>query len=209
MTFHLATTYYTTWLSPAESDQALGSIFHLPILRLPASGQAWVAVFFTLTGYVVALKPIASARDGETTEAFSTLATSTLKRPLRLILPATIVTTLVWAMAQCGAFKMGSASGAIGVHDTSPLPSDSFGRALQDLVHSYFITWSEAENLYDHHQWAMAYILQGSMAVLLTLLATIRCSPLIRLTIFMGLYAFNWAKATRESCLCPLNSGYR
>jgi len=184
-------------ISPAQSEQTLGNLFHLPILRLPSIGQAWVAVFLTLTGYVVALKPIRQARNGEIPSALYDLTSATLKRPARLILPTTAATISVWTMAQLGAFKMGEASGVGGVHDTSPLPSDSFGRAIQDLYYNLFTTWSSSENYYDHHQWAMLYILFGSMMVFLTLLATIRCSPLVTATIFIGLYAFNWAKLER------------
>ncbi len=185
-------------ISPAQSDQTLGNPFHLPFLRLPAIGQAWVAVFLTLTGYVVALKPIGQARAGEIPKALFGLTSATLKRPARLILPTTVATVWIWIMTQLGAFKMGKASGVAGVHDTSPLPSDSFGRAVQNLGYNLFTTWSSSENYYDHHQWAMMYILLGSMMVFLTLFATIRCSPLIRVTIFIGLYAFNWTKFERK-----------
>lgn len=93
---------------------------------------------------------------------------------------------------------MGKASGVGGVHDTSPLPSGSFGRAIQDLYYNLFTTWSSSENYYDHHQWAMMYILLGSMMVFLTLLATIRCSPFTRVMIFVILYLFNWTKLERK-----------
>lgn len=203
MTFHLATGYWVTLLSPAQDQQSLGSILHLPLLRLPAAGQAWVAVFLTLTGYVAALRPVTQARNGEIARALSTLTSATLKRPARLILPSTAATIMSWIMAQMGAFRMGKASGILGIYNTSPLPSESFSKAFQDLGFNIFTTWSSGENLYDHHQWAMMYILLGSMMVFLTLLATIRCSPLGRVTVFVGLYAFNWAKAQRETLSPP------
>lgn len=186
-------------ISPAQSDQALGSIFHLPILRLPSIGQPWVAIFLTLTGYVIALKPIRQARSGNVPKALSDLTAAALRRPARLILPTTIITIVIWIMAQLGAFGMGKLSGVGGVADTSPQASDSVGRAFHDLFYNMFTTWSASENFYDHHQWAMMYILLGSMMVFLTLVATIRCSPLTRASIFIGLYAFNWAKFERQS----------
>lgn len=80
---------------PADSDNGPSSLMQRPIFRILSQGPAWVALFFILSGFVNALKPIQLARLGSVETALSSLAISSFRWPFRLILPATAASQLV------------------------------------------------------------------------------------------------------------------
>ncbi|MCJ1460500.1 hypothetical protein MMC28_010882 [Mycoblastus sanguinarius] len=193
VTSHLTRAFAPTLLAPAESETTSGSIFHLPILRLPAQGPPWVALFFLLTGYVNAMKPIKQARNGSISQALSGLSSSTLRRTARLVLPPTIVTIASWALCQMGGYRTGKNCEAAWIRDTSPVPTPSLIGSVKSLINNCFTTWSTGSNAYDPIQWTLPFLLKGSMLIYLTLLATVRTQAYYRVLTFLGLYAFSWA----------------
>lgn len=167
----------------------------LPILRLVGQGQAWVALFFILMGFVNALKPIKLARAGDVDTALSNLATSSFKRSFRLFLPATAATVLSWLICQFGAYETARKSDAYWLYTTSPAPSASWGTAVIDLLFAIRTTWSyNPDNPYDQPQWALLYLLQGSMFVFAALLVTLNLRPRYRVAMFIICYfwSFSW-----------------
>lgn len=197
MTSHLCRAFAPTLITPAQDNIQRGNIFHLPFLRLPAQGAPWVALFFLLTGYVNSMRPIKQARNGSINPALSGLASSTLRRTGRLVLPATIATLLSWLLCQVGAFDVGTKCDAAWVRDTSPAPGPGLEGSLRMLASNVYTTWTSGANEYDKNQWTFAFFLKGSMLIYVTLLATVRTQPRYRMLVFLGLYAYSWAGRDR------------
>ncbi len=152
-----------------------------PIFRLVAQGPAWVALFFILSGFVNALKPIQLARSGSVETALSSLPISSFRRPFRLILPATAATIISWFITRFGAYETAKNSDPYWLHVTSPSPSVNWSKADEDLVSAIRTTWLyEPSNPYDQPQWALIYLLQGFLFVFAILLLTINLTPRFR-----------------------------
>jgi peptidoglycan/LPS O-acetylase OafA/YrhL len=73
---------------------------------MTASGPFWMSIFFLLSGYVCAIKPIRLSRAGQAEEARRVIASSAFRRLLRIGLPATLGTFFAWTLAQIGAFNL-------------------------------------------------------------------------------------------------------
>ena len=175
-------------------DEKSFLLFQLPILRLVAQGQAWVALFFILSGFVNALKPIKLSRAGNMETALANLAQSSFRRPFRLALPAAAATIISWAVCQMGAFELSRNSNAYWLYTYTPSPSSSWGTGLEDLVNGLRATWTLGiVNPYDQPQWALIYLFQASMMVFIALLITINLTPFYRsLTlVFFAFWSFD------------------
>jgi peptidoglycan/LPS O-acetylase OafA/YrhL len=164
-----------------------------PILRLVAQGNAWVAVFFILLGYVNSLKCIQQSRAGQTDAALSVLASSAFKRTGRVIFPAAAVTMLTWLACQLGAFQLSRGSDAYWLRTTSPEPSPTWISALHDLGRELIATWFWFSNRYDQPQWALMFLLKGSLFVFMVLLITVRTTPRFRIFAELVLYVWSWS----------------
>ena len=203
---HLSRSFAYTLIPPAQDSTHLGSFIHLPLLRLPAQGAPWVSLFFILTGYVNAMKPIKQARNGNGNQALSGLAFSAFRRTGRLVLPATIATVISWILCQLGLFEIGRTCEAGWIRDTSPKPGPGVTGSLRLLFENLFTTWTTGSNAYDKNQWTFPFLLKGSMLVFITLLATVRIHSNYRVLVFLGLYTFSWASGDRKrlhSCSNP------
>lgn len=166
-----------------------------PILRLVGQGPAWVACFIILSGFVNSLRPIKLARQGQVETALSNLAVSSFRRSFRLFLPALTATVGSWFICQLGAYKVARESDAYWLAVTSPQPSASIGIAIDDLIRAVRGTWMfDPENSYDQPQWALLYLLLGSMICFTSLLVLINMRTRFRvgaLTI-LWLWSWNW-----------------
>lgn len=179
-------------MPPAVAETGEQYLFQRPFFRLVGQGNAWVAVFFILLGFVNSLKTVQLARVGAVDDALNSLATSTFRRTARLVLPAAAVTVLSWWFCQWGAFDLASRTDAFWLKDTSPKPSVSWLAAIGDLFRELVNTWTESRNAYDQPQWALLYLLKGSLYVFVTLLATVKTTSRFRLTAEILLYIWCW-----------------
>ncbi|KAI4234961.1 MAG: hypothetical protein LQ349_003466 [Xanthoria aureola] len=192
--FSHMTMAFARWIViPSYGKNGPAHLMQRPGFRLVAQGAAWVAVFIVLSGFVNSLKALKLARAGHIEPALSNLATSSFRRSFRLVLPATAATILSWFITQTGAYDTAKKSDAYWLYTTSPNPSSSWGTAVEDLVHAIRTTWTyNPENPYDQPQWALLYLLQGSMFVFATLLVTINLAPRWRIMTIMLLYFWSW-----------------
>ncbi|KAL8809174.1 MAG: hypothetical protein Q9200_003649 [Gallowayella weberi] len=192
--FSHMTMAFARWIViPCHGKNGAAYLMQRPIFRLVAQGAAWVAVFFILSGFVNSLKAVKLARAGQTEPALSNLAISSFRRSFRLVLPATAATVLSWFITQFGAYDTAKKSDAYWLYTTSPNPSSSWGTAIEDLVHAIRTTWTyNPENPYDQPQWALLYLLQGSMFVFTALLVTINLTPRWRVITISLLYFWSW-----------------
>jgi hypothetical protein len=98
--------FIPNYLSPADEWNATPHLFQRPFIRLIASGPLMISIFFILSGYVCAIKPIRLSNAGMVDEARKVIASSALRRVLRIGLPATFGTMFSWGLAQMGAFAI-------------------------------------------------------------------------------------------------------
>ena len=178
---------------PRSSDNGPYYFFQLPIARLPAQGQAWVAVFFVLLGFVNPLKTISQCRSGEYSSALTYLAANSFKRLGRLIFPAATMTVLAWFACQLGFLNLSLHSEAYWLRITSANPSENWVQAIDDLLKALVSTWFYADNPYDQPQWALPYLFKGSIFVFITLLTTCRATPRFRMLAYTVLYIWSWS----------------
>ena len=204
MCSHL-TLCFARYIVPPNYGQDMNSAWmQRPILRLVGQGPAWVACFFILSGFVNALKPIKLARAGNTETALSNLAVSSFRRSFRLFLPATTATIISWFITQFGAYETARQSNAYWMYSTSPMKSASWPEALGDLARAIQKTWCYfSDNPYDQPQWALLYLLQGSMFVFTALLVTINLTPIFRMATLALVYVWstNWGSKLADRTL--------
>ncbi|KAL8721971.1 MAG: hypothetical protein Q9225_001446 [Loekoesia sp. 1 TL-2023] len=190
---HLSIAFARWIVLPSFGKGGQVLLMQRPIFRLVGQGAAWVALFIILSGFVNSLKPIKLARGGNTDPALSNLAVSSFRRSFRLVLPATAATVISWFITQFGAYETAKKSNAYWLYTTSPNPSSSWGTALEDLLRAMRTTWTyNPDNPYDQPQWALIYLLQGSMFVFTALLVTINLTPRWRVLTIMFLYFWSW-----------------
>jgi peptidoglycan/LPS O-acetylase OafA/YrhL len=179
-------------IPPSFSETGKSILFQRPFFRLVVQGQAWVAIFLVLLGFVNALKPLQLARRGATSDALSALSTGAFRRKGRLVFPAALVTFLAWLLCQFRVFQLGRQVDAYWLRATSPKPSSSLITAVADLVKEVVGTWLYGENAYDQPQWALLHLFRGSLYVFMTLLALVNTTPQFRICAQMVLYAYAW-----------------
>ena len=183
-------------------------LFQRPILRLPANGHTWVAIFFLLLGFVNALKPVRLARSGQPDIASSNLARGAFGRICRLILPASLVTTISWGICQFKLYETARFSDAFWLNTTSPAPSPNTFAALVDLKNALRNTWMFGrDSRYDQPQWALLHLLQASMMCITVLLLTINMTPRWRTVSLMIIiyWSLDWSHQLRDrKSLSPL-----
>ncbi|SLM39734.1 Acyltransferase 3 [Lasallia pustulata] len=190
---HMVIAFCRHLMLPSGSENGPPQLFQRPFFRLISQGSAWVAIFFILSGYVNALKPVKLARAGNVDTALSNLAVSSFRRSFRLFLPGVAATVLSWFLCQLGAYETARRSDAYWLYATSPGPSDSWGTAVEDLVAAIRMTWKfRGENPYDQPQWCMFWLLLASMIVFMTLVATVNLTPTYRVLIISVLYFLSW-----------------
>lgn len=178
---HLVLCFGRHLVNPCCTQDGSPGLFQRPILRLIASGHSWVAVFFILLGFVNALKPIKQARNGDWESALSDISTAAFRRSFRLVLPASLATIISWMFCQIGAYELSRNSDAYWLYTNTPPQSDSWCGAIHDLVRELLSTWRPGDgNLYDQPQWALIYLLQGSIVGHFVLVATVQLSSIWR-----------------------------
>ena len=193
MCSHMTLAFARYIVRPADGENGPSSWMQRPVFRLVGQGPAWVALFFILSGFVNSLKAIKLARAGNIEPALSNLAVSSFRRSFRLFLPATAATVLSWFVTQFGAYETARLSDAYWLYTTSPRPSSSWGTAVEDLVRAIRTTWLyNPDNPYDQPQWALFYLLQGSMFVFCALLVTINLTPRWRTLALILSYFWSW-----------------
>ena len=80
------------------------SWLELPVIRIFYAGGSAVAVFFVLSGFVLSMKPLALARQGDHGTLLQSLSSSIFRRTWRLVLPCLPSTLLVMLAAYFALF---------------------------------------------------------------------------------------------------------
>ncbi|EXJ78093.1 hypothetical protein A1O3_09254 [Capronia epimyces CBS 606.96] len=195
---HLVLCYARGLVPPCcAKDSTTPALFQRPILRLVISGHSWVAIFFILMGFVNSLKPLQLARSGQIDKALSKLSSSSFSRVFRLVLPASAATLISWIICNLGLYEISGSSDAFWLSTTTPRPSDSWQQAFKDLIAGLRGTWVYyGGNPYDQPQWALVYLLQGSVMIISALSLVISMTPFWRTVtlVILSFWSLNWSR---------------
>jgi len=195
---HLTESFHLEFIPACCNDAGYPRFAQLPFVRLLfTGGNSWVAVFFILSGLVNALKPLKLARAGHTDAALANLSVSAFRRSFRLMLPATVATVISFLACELGAYEQARLGSAWWINVRSPARSDSFRSALQELILALKATWTlQTDNRYSQPQWALIYLLFGSMIVFCALLMTVHMNSKWRVTTLMVfmLWSMDWSQ---------------
>jgi hypothetical protein len=171
---HMARAWDFQLFWPSDTIESSPRFWQLPIVRLPFQGRIGVPIFAFLTGFVCAYKPLKLAyQQGNAPSALHSIARSAFRRPPRLVLPALIATLISFLLTCLGAFKTATRVDSFWVRLDAPDPVASFADEVRRLCHTTLTTWTNTENIYDRHQWAMRPLLIGAFQVYVVLAATI------------------------------------
>ncbi|KAI9806596.1 MAG: hypothetical protein M1825_006053 [Sarcosagium campestre] len=192
VTSHVCRSIAPYLIYPAFSEQGDMTALQIPLIRLPAQGPPWVALFFVLSGYVNAIKPVKMSRSGSADTALSSLSRNVFRRSCRLMLPPTLATLISWVLCELHGYDVARKSASGWLQSSSPGPAGTVFGALWSLSVSIVKTWTSGANKYDPIQWTLPYLLKGSMLVALTLLALVHINARYRIPIVVGLYFYSW-----------------
>ncbi|EEH39894.1 hypothetical protein PAAG_02083 [Paracoccidioides lutzii Pb01] len=189
---HITLCFARSLIPPSKGQDGPATLFQRPFFRLIAQGNAFVSIFFVLLGFCNSLRALQLSRAGCIHDALSTLSTSSLRRPSRLVIPAAVVTVGSWLLCQLNFYYLAQRSDAFWLQTTTPVPSASWRQAVADLVKELISTWVHGENWYDQPQWALLHLFRGSMVIFTVLLATVNTTIPFRITAELLLYLWSW-----------------
>lgn len=90
---------------PLSPEPLTASLFQLPILCLLHRGRPMVAIFFAISGYVLARHVQRDALARRLADAYAKLASAVVRRAWRLYLPCAVSMAAVAVLAQVGVFR--------------------------------------------------------------------------------------------------------
>jgi peptidoglycan/LPS O-acetylase OafA/YrhL len=127
---------FDAFVSPRDSFDSRPYLFGLPIFKLVfEGGYLAVPVFFILSGYVCAMKPLKLMRAGKVDDARKVVASSGFRRIIRLGIPATIAMMFSWLLCQTGGFNMAQTFPEdCWLYYTSPAQVEGFWNSISSLV---------------------------------------------------------------------------
>lgn len=132
----------------------------------------------------------------ETPWAYATaaraLAKSAFRRPPRLVLPAALATFVSFCLTLAGGYQSANACDSFWVRYDAPAREPTVGREVRRLARALLTTWTDRDNPYDRHQWAMLPLLMGAFQVYLVLLATMGCRFRYRVAVQVLLMTYWW-----------------
>lgn len=190
----------------ALDNKASKHAHQLPFLCLLVRGRAMVTLFFVISGYVLSyafLSACTTQTDAQLVKDFSRLTSLTLRRWMRLYLPATLSMLLVMLGAFFGAFDAGHE-----FHETSPWLTgwseqhpprfSSFAKQLKDFAGMWWawstpFQWRLFYSEYDPHTWTIPVEFKGSMVLFVLLLACAGLEQRWRLAILAMVTAYCFA----------------
>lgn len=160
----------------------ISSFLQLPFFRLLYSGRPMVHIFFVISGFVLSYKPLKAIRARDLNKCYTSLASSTFRRPFRLFGPCVISTAMVGVLIQLG-------------YMYRPLPTNTmqFWAWVDAIFHS--ITWPWAWDFdlrpaFDIHLWSIPIEFVHSYMLFLTLLMLSRLREKVRTVTMVLLFAY-------------------
>lgn len=189
-----------------KQDQGLQNNWthQLPIVRLLYSGTASVSLFFIISGFVLAYKPLMMARQHDYVAVFRTIGSSTFRRGIRLFLPPIIATFLTMVAVWAGLLEHGSTltkdhSFITEIPEHHPERFPSLSGQLVHWIHDVarlmgIYSWKEYFPRYDVHLWTISGEFRASMILFLVLTVYVLLRQPHRLVVQLALilYTYCW-----------------
>ncbi|KAJ2902919.1 hypothetical protein MKZ38_010650 [Zalerion maritima] len=189
---HVSRAWDYSLFFPRDSSNATPRLLQLPILRVPPQGRIGVPLFAFLTGFVCAAKPLRLAyQQDQQHAAVMSMARSAFRRPIRLMLPAALATFCSFLMSIVGGYKAANRCDSQWVRFDAP-GTEPFGTDLARFLRTLITTWTDANNPYDRHQWAMKRLLIGAFQVYGVLIVTMGMRFRYRIMVNVTLLAYWW-----------------
>ncbi len=172
-------------LGPEAADS---SWLQLPFLRAVFSGRPMVHIFFVISGFVLSYKPVRALHAGDRDKCYTTLASSTFRRGIRLFGPCLVSTLMIACLRQMGYLGLARETFV-----------EEMWKWQAAIVHQ--ITWSwewdrDLRPAYDVHLWTIPIEFAHSMLLFMTLLMLSRARRGVRrATVFaMMMYCLTCGK---------------
>ena len=179
-------------------------IFRLPVANMLVQGKLWVHVFFVLSGFVLSQRPLRLARAGEWDDVLDTLSSATLRRPVRLFLPAYVTIFLSMILIQSNALMLRLPASVLNnnplVYLNDRLPT--FWAQLRNMVWSCWrlvepYDWMQDFGPYNPPLWTITMEFRCSLPVFVVVLALCRLTSKLRLMIIAllvidGYLRYHW-----------------
>jgi peptidoglycan/LPS O-acetylase OafA/YrhL len=158
------------------------AFIQLPVIRVLVSGHFMVALFFILSGFVLAYGPLKKCHADNSSAAIAALPASVARRPIRLFLPAlpsfiamaiAIYLQLVWR----------------GFSSEKELSSGSLIGDVSEGVRQWVkmswqpLEWEAYVPQFNNVCWTLGLEFQGSLAIFLMTLVLARVRPWLRIAI--------------------------
>lgn len=175
-------------------------LWQLPIIHMAVSGHIMVAIFFVISGYVLSYKPLKMIRSRSWEQTFTTLASGTFRRALRLYIPSIVGITLVMLAVRAGVYDyshrvINHGYTIQGTNEQHPPVFKTFYKQYWD----WYLTlatlmdpfnWSLYYNYYNPHLWTIPVEFRCSLVLFLTILGTSRLRTPMRISLVAGLIWF-------------------
>lgn len=181
------------------------NLFKLPFVRLLYSAPT-VPVFFIVSGFVLAYKPLKLIRKRDYKTLGKGLMSSVFRRLLRLFIPPIFTTILVAIGVSLGLWNSpyDSMPGMAPRHpkqfeDIFQQLQDWLRFVLNDLTNPW--NWKTPKSEYDSHLWTIPIQFRSSMVVFLTLMGLARLKPVVRGGIILGLWLYSLQQGRWEMAL--------
>jgi peptidoglycan/LPS O-acetylase OafA/YrhL len=169
-------------------DGAPSSPLQLPWIRVLYSARPMVHIFFIISGYVLAYKPLKQIHSQQFSALVGTLSSSVFRRALRLFLPS-IVTLFIMALA---------------VHSglSDDRNADQYFQFSSQIQHWLYTCWdllsasweindlSYPQPMYNPALWTIPVEFAQSLLLFTVLIGLSRCVSHIRLLLLAGIMAF-------------------
>jgi peptidoglycan/LPS O-acetylase OafA/YrhL len=177
------------------------NVLKLPIIRLLYSGPPMVCVFFVISGYALSLKPLKQMRGQSWELLYKTMSSSIFRRALRLFIPTTVSTFMVFIMLRMGVYEgtrtFSESQLLHNIHEHHPARLETFNEQLRDWLWHMFnfvciFSWAPfaGSTGYDVHLWTIPVEFRASMMLFLATIALSRLRPWLRLTFLSTIILF-------------------
>ncbi|KAK4455389.1 acyltransferase family-domain-containing protein [Podospora aff. communis PSN243] len=167
-------------------------LHQVPVVRMLYNGTWAISVFFVVSGFALSYKPLREslAQNFSFTRATRAVASSLLRRPVRLYLPPVIATFITMVVIQLGGYEHGRVLSHD--HDLMPVIREPHQARLASfwlqLGHWFGQTWrmlnifwwGDVMNQYDAHLWTISAEFRCSLAVFLVLPVYVNIKTTVR-----------------------------
>ncbi|KAF2208633.1 hypothetical protein CERZMDRAFT_101378 [Cercospora zeae-maydis SCOH1-5] len=194
-----------------DGDVTAGHPLQLPILCLLVRGRAMVTLFFAISGYVLSYSFLSATQtaDAESMKRWTRLSSLTLRRWMRLFLPATTSMLIVMVATYLGAFDAGrefqkSSPWLTGSWEQHPPRRNTFGAQLEDFSWMWWdwqtpFQWRLYYSWYDPHTWTIPVEFRGSIVLFVLLLGSAGLKQSWRKVVFAFVTVYCFASKRWDS----------